>query len=67
MRRDKIITLRISSKLDLRFKSFLKSITTYSLEYQNILNEYEVYNRNSFTYADILEKALEDFLKNHTA
>jgi len=67
MNRDKITTLRIDSELDLRFKKFLKDIATYSFEYQEILREYGVYNRSSFTYADILEKALKDFLKKHNA
>lgn len=67
MNRDKITTLRINSELDLRFKKFLKNTACYSSEYQEILREYKVYNRSSFTYADILEKALLDFLQKHNS
>lgn len=70
MRRDKIISLRQNSKLLNKVQTIIDKHTTveeiYNHKYYKCNLGKPAFLSNKFTIADIVEEALEEFVKKHS-
>ena len=68
--RDKLISVRVDSKLLSKFDSIVKSKTQVSTFYGRKIIEYEGRGTYSgggkYSIADLLEHALEEYIKNNS-
>ena len=71
MRRDKLISVRVNS---LQYEKFLSIVESYTKVYDNGFGarkfyEYDdgkIFQYSQFTVGDLLEKAMDDYINNHT-